>query len=248
MPRQAGDQQEADPFQLRFASWHRSGSGLRVRRSAASSDASGRDPAQAPEIARRAYALVARAAGQARRRRPTPSESSRLRHGADRSASVGPYSPTTGTSDVAATCSGPLSPPTNNAARSISARSSASDQPSPSRMRRLSASGLPSRLGQHTRRRFTIGRTARHEHPRRSPPVARREANSANDASGHRRNGLPALTCSTTTRASCRDLEAGQPLGAPTRASRHRPIISTRSIADRAAPPTRDRSAASRSH
>ena len=34
------------------------------------------------------------------------------RHGADRTGSVGPYTPTIGTSDVAAICSGPLSPPT----------------------------------------------------------------------------------------------------------------------------------------
>src|SRR5690606_16382855 len=44
------------------------------------------------------------------------------RHGADRSGSVGPYSPTTGTSDVDAMCSGPLSPPMYNAARSTRAR------------------------------------------------------------------------------------------------------------------------------
>ena len=38
------------------------------------------------------------------------------RHGAERAGSVGPYNPTIGTRVVAATCSGPLSPPMYNAA------------------------------------------------------------------------------------------------------------------------------------
>src|SRR6185436_6275904 len=51
------------------------------------------------------------------------------RQGAQCTGSVGPNTATIGTSDVAATCIGPLSPPTNKDARSHSARSSPSDQP-----------------------------------------------------------------------------------------------------------------------
>ena len=68
-----------------------------------------------------------RAGTAARRRRPTAIGNPRLRHGADRSGSVGPYSPTIGTRVVAAICSGPLSPPMKSAARSSRARSSASE-------------------------------------------------------------------------------------------------------------------------
>ena len=46
------------------------------------------------------------------------------RHGAERAASVGPYSPTTGVSVAAAMCSGPVSPPTKSRLRPISALSS----------------------------------------------------------------------------------------------------------------------------
>ena len=62
-------------------------------------------------------------------------------------------------------CSGPLSPPTKSAARSISARRSVSEKPSPSTMRRPRVTGPGARGGDHARRRLAIGRAAGHHHP-----------------------------------------------------------------------------------
>ena len=72
----------------------------------------GPDAGQAPEVVGHAPTLVARPAGQVEPLDGPGSVSPAGRHGADRTGSVGPYSPTIGTSDVAATWRGPLSPPT----------------------------------------------------------------------------------------------------------------------------------------
>ena len=114
----------------------------------------------------RARTRVVRRAGRAARRRQSIAVGMvRGRHGADRAASVGPNRPTMGTSDVEATCSGPLSPPMNKAARSIKARSSASDMPSPSTMRPPARPAARSRRRQHARRGLAIGRPAREHDP-----------------------------------------------------------------------------------
>ena len=64
--------------------------------SAASTTCSGVNPRQATEVARRADPLVARPARQGSGVDRRASAAAALRHGADRSGSVGPYSPTIG--------------------------------------------------------------------------------------------------------------------------------------------------------
>jgi hypothetical protein len=79
------------------------------------------DPPQAPEIAGLAHALIARPARQ-RAAFHNGGGTRAGRHGVHSAGSVGPNNATIGTSVAAAMCIGPLSPPTNSAARSIRAR------------------------------------------------------------------------------------------------------------------------------
>lgn len=121
------------------------------------------------------------------------------RHGAERAASVGPYSPTIGVRVVDATCKGPLSPPMYRAARAIRHRNSSSDVSPHVR----TASGRPAN------RVRAAATTACAASASDGPDVRMirrsreddesRTANSTNDANGQRRNTLPALTWMTTS-------------------------------------------------
>ena len=123
-----------------------------------------------------------------------------LRNGCDRTGSVGPYNPTTGTPVVPAMCSGPLSPPMYRAARAMSAFSSARSNSPHSRM--AWRSDVPSRA----RAPSAIAvAAAASEGPdvkmirRFGSFDARRHARSTKAAEGQRRKGFPALTCTTIT-------------------------------------------------
>ena len=155
--------------------------------------------------------------------------------------------PTIGVGVDAAMCSGPLSPPTNSRLSPTSARSSCRSNSPRSTTRSRSA---PSRLRAAVAIRTAASRsdgpelsTIRREVPRAASVVTR----SAKKASGHRRNGFPALTWTTITSSAA-------PTPARSRRVRMRAsalassAISTASRSGSASSRGRPGSASSRSH
>ena len=147
-------------------------------------------------------------------------------------------------------CSGPLSPPMNSAARSISARSSASDELFGAHDAAPAAGPAARRAPLDHALRPPRDRTVRRSRGPSGRPVrrARPAASSANDCSGQRRNGLPALTCSTMTRRVGRDAERAQPRVRSRGAAAASTGISTRSRSRSAGAASAASTAASRSH
>ena len=143
--------------------------------------------------------------------------------------------------------SGPVSPPTNSRLLPISALSSCRSNSPRSTMRPAAA---PSRPRASAAMRDAASRSDGPElntSRRRGFPAASAAAVSAKNASGHRLNGLPALTCRTASSSSG---------VTPARASRSAirasaagsSAISTRSRVSSAAPPVHPGIASSRSH
>ena len=171
-------------------------------RSAASITCSGRDPRQAAEIARRADALIARPARQpvdldrfgrpARDRATAPSAP----------AASARTAPTIGTSRRRRDVQRPA------VAADVERR--AVEQRAQLRQRELAARRAPGArspapaaragLGDDAAGRLALRRSGRHDDAACRRVAARGAATSAaNDAIGQRRNGLPALTCMTTS-------------------------------------------------
>ena len=155
---------------------------------------------------RRARRRADRRAGtRAGRHRPTRSSAAACATAPNAPATSVHTAPTIGMALVAAMWSGPLSPPMNSAARSTSARSSASEH-SPIEHTLSRAAGA----SRCRARSMTRAAASRSDGP--DTTITRTSAwrdtsvatMSANESCGQRRNGFPALTCTTTRRSVSR--------------------------------------------